>query len=120
MASKCPPMFVALAGSTAHEEIQLWTLMWIGAFCFLFLFFTMPETSASNILFRRAKRLRRITGNTKLASKPEILAAEMTGREIVNMCLIHPFTLNFTEPMVFLLNLYIALVYGLLYLWFEC
>lgn len=35
------------------------------------------------------------------------------------MTLVRPFTLNFTEPMVFLLNLYIALVYGLLYIWFE-
>ena len=33
--------------------------------------------------------------------------------------LVRPITLNFTEPMVFLLNLYIALIYGLLYIWFE-
>lgn len=35
------------------------------------------------------------------------------------MCLVKPITLNFTEPIVFLLNLYIALIYGLLYIWFE-
>lgn len=35
------------------------------------------------------------------------------------MSLIKPITLNFTEPIVFLLNLYIALIYGLLYIWFE-
>jgi DHA1 family multidrug resistance protein-like MFS transporter len=35
------------------------------------------------------------------------------------MVLVRPITLNFTEPMVFLLNLYIALIYGLLYIWFE-
>lgn len=35
------------------------------------------------------------------------------------MSLVRPFTLNFTEPMVFLLNLYIALIYGILYIWFE-
>jgi MFS transporter, DHA1 family, multidrug resistance protein len=35
------------------------------------------------------------------------------------MSLVRPITLNFTEPMVFLLNLYIALIYGLLYIWFE-
>lgn len=35
------------------------------------------------------------------------------------MTLVRPFTLNFTEPMVFFLNLYIALIYGLLYVWFE-
>jgi DHA1 family multidrug resistance protein-like MFS transporter len=35
------------------------------------------------------------------------------------MTFLRPITLNFTEPMVFLLNLYIALIYGLLYIWFE-
>ncbi|KAK3069760.1 GTPase-activating protein [Teratosphaeriaceae sp. CCFEE 6253] len=104
---------------TAAWQWPLYTLMWIGAVCLLFLFFAMPETSASNILFRRAQRLRRITGNAKLMSTPEIQAQQMTGREILNMCLIHPFTLSFTEPMLFFLNLYLALIYGLLYLWFE-
>lgn len=35
------------------------------------------------------------------------------------MVLVRPFSLNFTEPILFLLNLYIALIYGLLYVWFE-
>ena len=35
------------------------------------------------------------------------------------IALVRPITLNFTEPMVLLLNLYIALVYGLLYIWLE-
>jgi MFS transporter, DHA1 family, multidrug resistance protein len=35
------------------------------------------------------------------------------------MMLVKPITLNFYEPIVFLLNLYIALVYGLFYIWFE-
>jgi DHA1 family multidrug resistance protein-like MFS transporter len=35
------------------------------------------------------------------------------------MTLVKPITLNFQEPIVFLLNLYIALIYGLLYIWFE-
>jgi len=35
------------------------------------------------------------------------------------MSLLKPITLMFKEPIVFLLNLYIALIYGLLYIWFE-
>jgi DHA1 family multidrug resistance protein-like MFS transporter len=79
----------------------------------------MPETSANNILLRRTKRLRKITGNTKLICEPELMAQHMTGKDLVMMTLVRPITLNFTEPMVFLLNLYIALIYGLLYIWFE-
>jgi len=43
----------------------------------------------------------------------------MTGRDIVLIALVRPITLNFTELMVFLLSLYIALIYGLLIIWFE-
>ena len=43
----------------------------------------------------------------------------MTPKDIAMISLVRPITLNFTEPMVFLLNLYIALIYGLLYIWFE-
>lgn len=35
------------------------------------------------------------------------------------MVLIRPFSLMFLEPILLLLNLYIALIYGLLYIWFE-
>lgn len=35
------------------------------------------------------------------------------------MTFVLPFTLTFTEPIVFVLNLYIALIYALIYLWLE-
>jgi MFS transporter, DHA1 family, multidrug resistance protein len=81
--------------------------------------FLLPETSTQNILFRRAHRLRKITGNDKLISEPELLGEEMTGKDVVMMVLVRPFTLLFTEPIVLLLDLYIALIYGVLYIWFE-
>jgi len=97
----------------------IWELMWLAAFCLVFLFFLFPETSANNILLRRTRRLRKLTGNDKLICEAELMSQEMTAKDIALMSLVRPFTLNFTEPMVFLLNLYIALIYGLLYIWFE-
>ncbi|TDZ28477.1 Caffeine resistance protein 5 [Colletotrichum spinosum] len=35
------------------------------------------------------------------------------------MPLIRPFVLKFTEPTLFLLNLFITLIYGLLYIWLD-
>lgn len=93
--------------------------MWLSALCLVFLFFLFPETSANNILYRRTKRLRKITGDHKLTCEPELMSEQMTAKDIALMVLVRPFTLNFLEPMVFLLNLYIALIYGLLYVWFE-
>ncbi|GIZ39941.1 hypothetical protein CKM354_000330200 [Cercospora kikuchii] len=106
-------------GFTAAWTWPIWELMWLSAFCLVVLFFLLPETSANNILLRRTKRIRKITGNDKFTCEAELMSAQMTGKDIALISLVRPFTLNFTEPMVFLLNLYIALIYGLLYIWFE-
>jgi DHA1 family multidrug resistance protein-like MFS transporter len=45
------------------------------------------------------------------------MAEHMTGKVVALMVLVHPFMLNLTEPMIFMLCLYIALIYGLLYIW---
>jgi DHA1 family multidrug resistance protein-like MFS transporter len=87
------------------------------ALALIFVFF--PETSASNILYRRAKRLRKATGNDSIRSQSEIDATGIKISDAVVTALIRPITLNFQEPIVIALNLYIGLVYALLYLWFE-
>jgi len=93
--------------------------MWLSGFALIFLIFFLPETSANNILYRRTARLRKLTGDDKLKCEPELEGETMSPMDIVKMTLIRPITLNFLEPIVFLLNLYIALIYALLYCWFE-
>ncbi|OJD37767.1 multidrug resistance protein [Diplodia corticola] len=123
IAAVCGPTMGPLIGGFAAQAEgwtwTIWELMWLSGFCLAFIFFFLPETSSQNILYRRTRRLRKLTGNSKLKCEPEIMAENMTGKDIVLMALVRPITLNFTEPMVFLLNLYIALIYGLLYIWFE-
>jgi len=117
-----PTLGPLIAGFAVPVEGWTWTfweLMWLSGTVWVFIFFLLPETSANNILFRRTRRLRKLTGNDKLTCEPELVSESMTRNEIVKLALVRPFTLNFTEPMVFLLNLYIALIYGLLYIWFE-
>lgn len=93
--------------------------MWMSGFALAFLFFLLPETSSANILYRKSRRLRKLTGNEALISEPELQSEQMTRSEIVQMILVRPFSLNFYEPMIFLLNLNIALIYALLYCWLE-
>jgi DHA1 family multidrug resistance protein-like MFS transporter len=97
----------------------IWVLMMISGFALVVLFFFLPETSSTNILYRRAVRLRKLTGNHRLRCEPEIEAVNMTPKDVAMIALVRSFTLNFQEPIVLLLNLYIALVYGILYIWFE-
>ena len=113
------PLVGGFAAQYKGWRWTIWELMWLSGFTLIVLIFFLPETSSSNILFRRARRLRRLTGDQKYKSEPEIGAEDMTGKDVVMIALVRPFSLNFQEPIVFLLNLYIALVYGLLYIWFE-
>ncbi|KAF1837560.1 MFS general substrate transporter [Decorospora gaudefroyi] len=119
----CGPVLGPLVGGFAVMARgwtwTIWELMWLSGFCLVFLFFFFPETSSTNILHRRTARLRKLTGDDRLTCEADMMAAQMTPKDIVFTSLVKPITLNFTEPIVFLLNLYIALIYGLLYIWFE-
>ena len=119
----CGPALGPVVGGFAAQrkswEWTIWELMWLSGACLVFLTLFLPETSSSNIIYRRTVRYRKATGNKNLKCQPELEAEGMTTNEIVKMTFIRPFTLSFTEPICFLLNLYIALIYALLYLWFE-
>lgn len=106
-------------GLTDGWRWTIWELLWLSGLGLAIIFVSLPETNSATILYYKAKRLRKITGNQNLKSQSEITQAEMTPGQIAKTSLVFPFTLCFTEPIVFLLNLYIALIYGILYIFFE-
>ncbi|KAI0053311.1 MFS transporter [Auriscalpium vulgare] len=121
-ATAAPAMGPLVGGFAAHAKGWRWTiweLMWLSSFTLVLLFFFYPETSAANILYRRAARLRKITENPHLKSQSEIDVENMTARDVAVDVLVRPFALNFQEPIVLVLNVYIGLIYALLYIWFE-
>ncbi|KAJ5341710.1 MFS general substrate transporter [Penicillium brevicompactum] len=76
----------------------------------------LRETYAPILLARRTKRLRRETGNSKLQSA---LYRDMTPVNLFKRSIIRPLNLLVLSPMVSLLSLYVAVVYGFLYLLFT-
>lgn len=94
---------------------SLWEILWLAGPVFLLLFFCMPETSSSNILLRRARRLRKLTGNDHLRSQSEITQAKLTFREIAVDSLWRPIQIFFLDPAVFFAGVYTSLVYGIYY-----
>ena len=60
----------------------IWELMWLSGFCLVFLFFFLPETSSTNILHRRTKRLRKLTGNDKLTCEPDMASEKMGAKDV--------------------------------------
>ena len=80
---------------------------------------SLPETSADNILLRRARRLRQLTGRSDLKSASEIKQAQMSPRKIAFNALIKPWEINILDPAVLFSTVYTALTYGLYYSFFE-
>ena len=116
------PVFGPLVGGFAAQaegwRWTIWELTWLCAVVLIVLFFLMPETNPSNILYRRAQRMRKATSDFILKSQSEIDAAEVTMKDRL-VVLGRAFTLIFSEPIVFFVDMYSTLLYGVLYVWFE-
>jgi hypothetical protein len=86
-------------------------ILWIA--CSLY----VPETYAPVLLRRRAAKLSSTTGRVYISKMD--LAITTTKAEQVKATLIRPWVLLFTEPIVFLTAIYLAIVYGTLYMLFA-
>ncbi|KAI9895006.1 MAG: hypothetical protein M1814_000228 [Vezdaea aestivalis] len=100
-------------------RISLWEILWLAGPVWILLFIALPETSAANILLRKAERLRKITGNPNFRSQSEIEQENMSPRQIVYEALVRPFQLMVLDPSIAFVTIYTALVYGIYYSFFE-
>lgn len=94
-------------------------LLWLNAFVAIILIPCLPETSAANILFRRSRRLRKAFDDPTLITEGEIEMEQLSKNDLLKMAFVLPFRLSFTEPILLATNLYLGLVYAILYCWFE-
>lgn len=79
---------------------------------------TIPETYTPVILRRRAAKLSKITGKV-YKSKMEIEHGKKTVAQEFKTALSRPWILLFREPIVLLLSIYMAIIYGTLYMMFA-
>ncbi|KAJ5664458.1 hypothetical protein N7507_005189 [Penicillium longicatenatum] len=87
-------------------------LVWIVGSLFL------PETYAPVLLRRRAEKLSKLSGKV-YRSRVDIDQGKVTFGETFKVALSRPWVLLFREPIVFLLSLYMAIIYGTLYMMFA-
>lgn len=76
----------------------------------------MTESYHPILLERKTQRLIKETGNPNLRSS---LASDKTPRQTFAHALVRPTKMLFLSPIVFLLSLFVAVVYGYLYLLFT-
>ncbi|ORY62710.1 major facilitator superfamily domain-containing protein, partial [Leucosporidium creatinivorum] len=122
MGAVCGPVFGPVVGGFAAQangwKWPFWELFWLSAFTWIFIFLLLPETLADTILLRRAKRLRKLTGNELLKAPAELMNGDTGLGDIMYEYIVRTFQLCL-EPAIFLAHCYISLVYAILYTFFE-
>ncbi len=83
------------------------------------MFVALPETSTSNILLRRARRLRARDGNSRLKAQSEIDQGNMKVGTVIWSSIVKPMEISVKDPAVLFTNIYTALQYGIYYSFFE-
>ncbi|KAI5455985.1 major facilitator superfamily domain-containing protein [Mariannaea sp. PMI_226] len=114
------PCIGPVAGGFMVEAIGWRWVFWviaiaagvIAAVCY----FLVVETYHPTLLQQKVKRLKKETGNQDLHS---VLDDKLTKKERFEHAIVRPLKMLFTQPPVFILSLYIAVVYGVLYLMFS-
>ncbi|KIW75891.1 hypothetical protein Z517_10636 [Fonsecaea pedrosoi CBS 271.37] len=113
------PIISGFSVPATNWHWSLWEIVWLASPVYISLLFLLPETSASNILLRRAARLRKLTGNNNLKSQSEIDQEKLTVNEVVIGNLWRPAQINILDPAVLFTSLYTALMYSIFYSFFE-
>ncbi|EGW32680.1 uncharacterized protein SPAPADRAFT_61752 [Spathaspora passalidarum NRRL Y-27907] len=112
----CGPIFGGLLADHAPTWRWIyWTFLIIaGAFYAVFIVI-VPETHHGILLKKRAKKLRKETGDSRYRTFSELQVR--TFGQVAKTSLLRPFVL-LSELIVFLMTMYMAVVYGLLYMFF--
>lgn len=80
-------------------------------------FLVIPETLAPVLLQKRAKKLKYKTKNWALHAKAD--EKEINPKELADKYLLKPFKMLALEPILILITVYISLIYGIIYGFFE-
>uniref|UniRef100_A0A8H7NBC3 Major facilitator superfamily (MFS) profile domain-containing protein n=1 Tax=Bionectria ochroleuca TaxID=29856 RepID=A0A8H7NBC3_BIOOC len=117
------PAFGPIIGGFAAQykgwRWPMWEIVWMASPALVLLLLFMPETSSATILLRRARRLRKLTGNERLQSQSEIDQRHMKASDIVFSALVRPMEIMLKDPSIFFVNLYTGYFYGVFYTFFE-
>jgi len=113
------PIISGFSVQAENWRWSLWEMLWLNGPIWILMFVFLPETSAANVLLRRAQRLRKLTGNNGLKSQSEIDQQNLTPRDIAIEALWRPTQLMLLDPSIAFTAVYTALVYGIYYSFFE-
>ncbi|KAI5962285.1 uncharacterized protein KGF55_003361 [Candida pseudojiufengensis] len=112
----CGPIFGGLLGDfTSTWRWIYWTFLIVAGVFYAIFIVLVPETHHGTLLRTRAAKLRKDTGDKTYKAFNEIQEREF--KDVAKTSLLRPFVL-LSELIVFLMTIYMAIVYGLLYMFF--
>ncbi|KHC30924.1 multidrug resistance protein [Candida albicans P76055] len=112
----CGPIFGGLLCDYAPTwRWVYWTFLIVAGFFYVVFIVVVPETHHGILLKKRAKKLRKDTGDSRYRSFNELQIRSFG--EVAKTSLLRPFVL-LSELIVFLMTIYMAICYGLLYMFF--
>ncbi|CCH45765.1 Benomyl/methotrexate resistance protein [Wickerhamomyces ciferrii] len=114
-----PVVGAALQVGTNDWRWSFWFLLIVSAALFVIYLTFIPETYHPMILNEKAERLRRLTGNPNIVVQQDIDSKNQTVSESIREILWRPIEIGIFEPVILLINIYISILYAIMYLWFE-
>ncbi|KAK7747526.1 hypothetical protein SLS53_001781 [Cytospora paraplurivora] len=113
----CGPVIGGFINSNVTWRWTYYVLI-IWAFCMcVAIFFLVPETYHPVVLRNKARKMRRETGDERWKAPIEKSTKSLV--HTVGYSLLRPFQIIIFEPMALILNLYSAILLGILYLFFS-
>lgn len=110
------PLVGGFLGDNAGWRWLYWIQLILSGVSWILITFTVPETYGPTILQKRAKKLRKETGDTKFVTETELDSRPLG--EKLKIFLLRPFQLLILEPIVLFVAIYMSVLYGLLYMFF--
>ncbi|GKT62995.1 major facilitator superfamily transporter [Colletotrichum tofieldiae] len=110
------PLVGGFLSDAAGWRWLYWIQLILAFVVWVLISFTVPETYAPTILARRARKMRKDTGDASHVTEQDIDMRPLSER--LGIFLIRPFQLLFRELIVFLISIYMSVLYGLLYMFF--
>ncbi|KZV96667.1 MFS general substrate transporter [Exidia glandulosa HHB12029] len=113
------PVLGPIVGGFVGESLGWRWMLWVNmifAGVVAIVCCALPETYAPYLLKQRAAKLRKETGNPNITTEQEMFKASLA--QIIFDTLIRPLEMLGSEPILLLMSLFIALVYGELYAFF--
>ncbi|KAI0062385.1 MFS general substrate transporter [Artomyces pyxidatus] len=113
------PVLAPIVGGFVGETIGWRWMLWVNmifAGVMAVALTAIPETYAPVILRHRAESIRKETGLDIYKTEQEMFARPFA--DLLIETLVRPFEMLVTEPILLLMSLYVAMIYGLLYAFF--